>query len=66
MKLRHALVLSLLVSPLTFGAFAADVTGVWNGQLTDREGGLHDISFDFKAVGAKLTGTVIVIPETPH
>jgi hypothetical protein len=62
MKVRHAGFLALLLGSFTFGAFPADVTGVWKGQLTDREGSLHDVSFDLKADGTKVTGTVIGMP----
>jgi hypothetical protein len=62
MKVRQAGFLTVLIGSISFGAFAADVTGVWKGQLTDREGTLHDVSFDLKADGTKITGTVVGMP----
>src|SRR5690348_10719213 len=62
MKVRQAGFLALLVGSFTFGAFAADVTGVWKGQLTDREGSAHDVSLDLKADGTKVTGTATGMP----
>jgi len=41
-----------------FGAFAADITGKWTGQVQGRQGA-QDITLNLKADGAKLTGTVI-------
>lgn len=61
-KVRRACFMTLLSGAFTFGAFAAEVTGVWKGQLTDREGSLHDVSIDLKADGTKVTGTVVGMP----
>jgi hypothetical protein len=36
--------------------FGADVTGIWSGQTTDRNGDGHDISFRFVQSGSTLTG----------
>jgi hypothetical protein len=41
-----------------FGAFAADVTGKWTGQVAGRNGP-QDITLNLKVEGAKLTGTVL-------
>ena len=62
MKVRLACFLPPLISLFSFGVFAADVTGVWKGQLTDREGSTHDVSFDLKAAGTDVTGTVVGMP----
>src|SRR5258708_36128794 len=62
MQVPQACFLTLLIGSFTFGAFAADVTGAWKGQLTDREGSLHDVSIDLKADGTKVTGTVVGMP----
>ena len=62
MKVRLACFLPLLIGSFSFGVFAADVTGVWKGQLTDREGNTHDVSFDLKAAGTNVTGTVVGMP----
>jgi len=37
---------------------AADLKGKWTGQVQEKGGEPREISFDFKVVGAKLTGTV--------
>src|SRR5260221_13652505 len=62
MKVRPACLPALLLGLLSFRAFAANVAGSWKGQLTDREGALHDVSFDLKSDGAKVTGTVAGMP----
>ena len=41
-----------------FGAMAADVSGKWTGQAPGRNGP-QDVTFNLKADGAKLTGTVL-------
>ena len=38
--------------------FAADIDGKWKGQLPGRDGNLREISFDFKANGTSLTGSM--------
>ena len=43
---------------LSFGLLAADVTGKWNAQVPSRQGGTREQSFNFKADGDKLTGTI--------
>ena len=45
----------LMVTP----AMAADVNGRWKGSMPGREGNARDVSFDFKAGGAKLDGKFI-------
>jgi hypothetical protein len=35
---------------------AANATGIWNGQLTDKNGDPVDLSFRFEQNGDKLTG----------
>jgi hypothetical protein len=39
-------------------AFAADLTGVWVGQMQGPDGGGFQLKFDLKQDGTKLTGTV--------
>lgn len=44
---------------LSFVALAADVTGKWTAQVPSRQSGqTREQTFNFKAEGAKLTGTV--------
>ncbi len=40
-------------------AFCADLTGKWKGSMPGRDGNAREISFDFKADGAKLTGSMM-------
>jgi hypothetical protein len=53
--------LAAMIGWCALGVAAADVTGLWKGQMTDREGNLHDVSFDLKADGTKVTGKVVGI-----
>ncbi len=62
MNIRQAGFLILLIGSIIFEALGADVTGLWKGQVTDREGGLHDISFDLRSDGTKVTGTILGLP----
>lgn len=39
-------------------ALAADVTGKWTAQVPGRNGQAREMTFDLKAEGATLTGTV--------
>jgi hypothetical protein len=54
--------LVLMIGLLTLPALAADVSGVWKGQLTDPGGNPHDLVFNLKADENKLTGTVTGAP----
>ena len=47
-----------LVSILVVSAAAADVSGKWLAQVPGFQGDMIDLTFTFKAEGAKLTGTV--------
>lgn len=49
--------LSLLLA-LTMAAAAADVTGKWVAQVAGRNGQTREQTFNLKADGATLTGTV--------
>lgn len=62
MTVRQAWFLALLIGSFEPAAFAADITGLWKGQMTDREGSSRDVSFDLRAEGTKVTGTVVGIP----
>jgi hypothetical protein len=35
---------------------AADLTGIWSGQMAGRRGGTEDVAFQFKVNGGVLTG----------
>jgi len=54
MKLRLALLSCLLAA----AAFAADVSGKWTAEMQGRDGQTMTSTFNLKADGATLTGTV--------
>lgn len=39
-------------------AYAADVDGKWTAQVPGRQGNTQEVTFNFKAEGEKLTGTM--------
>jgi hypothetical protein len=41
---------------LTLTALASDITGIWSGQLTDRNGDIQDLSFRFNIKDNVLSG----------
>jgi hypothetical protein len=43
---------------VSFALLAADVTGKWTAQVPGRQGNTREQTFNFKADGDKLTGTV--------
>ena len=55
---RKLLTMTTLLLAFAFGAFAADVSGKWTGQVQGRNGA-QDVTVTLKADGAKLTGTVL-------
>src|SRR5882724_12004395 len=54
MKLR----VTLLTALLAVGAFAADVTGKWSAEVAGQNGQTRTQNMEFKADGAKLTGSL--------
>src|SRR5262252_4415684 len=58
MKITHFLLIAALAFLLVMTAAAADVTGKWVGQMPTRGGELRETTFDLKAAGDKLTGTM--------
>ena len=54
MKLR----VTLLTALLAVGAFAADATGKWSAEVPGRGGQTRTQNMEFKADGAKLTGSM--------
>jgi hypothetical protein len=54
MKLR----LALLACLIAVAAFAADVNGKWTAEMQGRDGQTMTTTFNLKADGATLTGTV--------
>ena len=49
---------ALIMAFTAASAFAADVTGSWTGKVAGPNGDGFQITFNFKADGAKLTGTM--------
>ena len=59
MNLTRLGVLKVALLALTsISAIAADIDGKWKGQLPGRDGNLREISFDFKANGTNLNGSM--------
>lgn len=56
-KVRTLCLLSLFLLAAV-AAFAADVTGKWTAQVPGRGGQTREMTFNFKADGAQLTGTI--------
>jgi hypothetical protein len=57
MKSRILLIGAVLALVLAASALAADVTGKWTAQVPGRQG-TSEVTFNFKADGASLTGTM--------
>ncbi|OYW12282.1 MAG: hypothetical protein B7X34_02055, partial [Acidobacteriia bacterium 12-62-4] len=49
----------VLTLAFALSVFGADLTGKWKGSMPGRDGNAREISFNFKAEGAKLTGTMM-------
>src|SRR5262252_426510 len=58
MRSKRAFLSGVLVLAASTAAFAADVTGKWVAQVPGRDGQTHEQTFNLKAEGEKLTGTV--------
>jgi hypothetical protein len=56
--MKKILVMLAAVALLATGLFAADVTGKWSAEMEGRDGQKRTQTFDLKADGDKLTGTV--------
>jgi hypothetical protein len=59
MKISLVLVLFALLGVFVTAAPAADVTGKWVAQVPGRQGNTQEVTFNLKADGDKLTGTVV-------
>jgi hypothetical protein len=55
---KRILILSCFLLALSLVCFAADVTGKWTAQVPGRDGQTRETTFDLKAAGAALTGTM--------
>ena len=58
MRIHNCLLIALTAIALVMTASAADVAGKWVGQMPTRDGQTRETTFDFKASGDKLTGTM--------
>lgn len=58
MKLRVFLWITLLVAVFALAVYAADVSGKWIAQVPGRGGETREVTFNFKADGETLTGTM--------
>lgn len=58
MKYRMVFVSACLVLGLAVLAAAADLNGKWVAQVPGRDGQMRETTFNFKAEGDKLTGTM--------
>src|SRR5579883_1545479 len=50
--------LAMLACLMVTSAFAADVDGKWTASMPARQGNTMEVTFNFKADGNKLTGTM--------
>ena len=54
----RSIVTVALLLCVSFAVLAADVTGKWTAQVPSRQGAAREQTFNFKADGDKLTGTI--------
>jgi hypothetical protein len=52
------LLLTMIILRVAFAAVAADVSGKWVAQVAGRNGNTQEVTFNLKADGGTLTGTV--------
>ena len=58
MRMRNCFLIAAMAVLLAMTASAADVSGKWVGQMPTRDGNTREATFDLKANGDKLTGTM--------
>jgi hypothetical protein len=58
MRMRHCFLLAAMAILLAMTLTAADVSGKWSAQVPGRNGQMRDTTFNLKADGDKLTGTM--------
>jgi hypothetical protein len=58
MRIKNSLLLAAMTALLAITASAADVSGKWTGQMPTRNGDTREVTFNLKADGDKLTGTM--------
>jgi hypothetical protein len=57
-RIKNWFILAAMVALLAITAFAANVSGKWTGQMPTRNGDSREVTFNLKADGDKLTGTM--------
>ena len=58
MRIHNCFPIAAMAILLVMTASAADVAGKWVGPMPTRDGQTRETTFDFKASGDKLTGTM--------
>jgi len=58
MRMNHWFLIAAMAVLLAMTASAADVAGKWVGEMPTRNGQTRETTFDLKAAGDKLTGTM--------
>ena len=58
MRIHNCLAIAAMATLLVITASAADVAGKWVGQMPTRDGQTRETTFDFKASGDTLSGTM--------
>jgi hypothetical protein len=58
MRIHNSFLIPAAAILFVMAASAADVAGKWVGQMPTRDGQTRETTFDFKASGDKLTGTM--------
>ena len=58
MRIQNCFAIAAMATLLVMTASAADVAGKWVGQMPTRDGQTRETTFDLKASGDKLTGTM--------
>jgi hypothetical protein len=58
MRIQNCFAIAAMATLLVMTAAAADVEGKWVGQMPTRDGQTRETTFDLKASGDKLTGTM--------
>ena len=56
--MKRIILWSFVALLMVFTLAAADVSGKWTAQVPGRSGNMRDVTFNFKADGEKLTGTM--------
>ena len=58
MRIHNLFSIAAMAILLVMTASAADVAGKWTGNMPTRDGQSREVTFDFKASGDKLSGTM--------